>query len=111
MENEGRSLAARSILDLVFRNLPAGFVARLWDGTQIPLGARQEPFTLVFRSPETFRRLVVHPNTLRFAEAFINGDLEIEGDVFAAVGLADRIEGLRLGVRERLKILTQLRKL
>ncbi|MGH7819859.1 MAG: hypothetical protein ACREQ9_08810 [Candidatus Binatia bacterium] len=108
---DSRSVAGRNILERIFREVPFGFAARLWDGTLILLGPGSRAFTLVFRDPATFRRLMLRPNTRRFAEAYVNGALEIEGDTFAALRLANRIEALRLGVRDRIAILLQLFKL
>jgi cyclopropane-fatty-acyl-phospholipid synthase len=54
---------------------------------------------------------MLRPNTLRFAEAFVEGDIDIEGDIFAAVQLAQRIEDLRLGVRDRVAIAARLLKM
>ncbi|MGH7857114.1 MAG: hypothetical protein ACREQY_07240 [Candidatus Binatia bacterium] len=106
-----RSAAGKNILERIFREAPFGFAARLWDGTQILLGSGSQPFTLVFRDPATFRRLMLRPSTRRFAEAYVDGSLEIEGDMFAALRLANRIEALRLGVRDRIAILLELFKL
>jgi cyclopropane-fatty-acyl-phospholipid synthase len=106
-----RSRAGRRILERIFRNAPFGFAARLWDGTRIPLWRGEGPFTLVFRSPAVFRRLVLRPNTMEFAQAYVRGDLDVEGDLLAAVGLANGIDRLRLGVRERLAILLDLLRL
>jgi cyclopropane-fatty-acyl-phospholipid synthase len=112
MEKEASSRAAESILGRIFRDLPFGFTARLWDGRQLQVGGEPcEPFTLVFRHAATFRRLMLRPNTLRFAEAFVEGDIDIEGDIFAAVQLAQRIEDLRLGVRDRVAIAARLLKM
>jgi len=103
--------AARIILTRVFREVPFGFAVRLWNGARIHLGSKGEPFTLVFRSREIFRRLVLRPNTLRFAVAFADGDIDVEGDLFTALRLANRIEALRLGLRDRLAILAALARL
>lgn len=103
----GRSVA-EGILRRVFRDVPFGFAVRLWDGERIHLGPSGEPFTLVFRKRETFRRLVLRPDTLRFALAFADGELDVEGDLFTALRLANRIETLRLGVGDRLAILAAL---
>lgn len=111
MNRDRRSLAAQSVLGRIFRDVPFGFVARLWDGTEISLGVDLEPFTLVFRDPATFRRLMLRPNTMRFAEAFVNGKIDVEGDLFSAIRLANRIEALKLGVRDRLSILRQVARL
>jgi cyclopropane-fatty-acyl-phospholipid synthase len=103
--------AAARILALVFGNVPFGFAVRLWNGARVHLGPAGEPFTLVFRSREAFRRLVLRPNTLRFAVAFADGELDVEGDLFTAVGLANRIEALELTLRDRLAILGALTRI
>lgn len=104
----GSAGAAAVILRRIFGNVPFGFAVRLWDGTHVHLGPSGEPFTLVFRRRETFRALVLRPNTLRFAVAYTEGDLDVEGDLFVAIGLANQIEALRLGLRDRLSILRAL---
>jgi hypothetical protein len=102
--------AAETILARVFREVPFGFAVRLWNGGRIHLGPKGEPFTLVFRTREAFRRRVLRPNTLRFALAFADGDLDVEGDFFDALHLAERIERIHLGLRDRLAILAALAK-
>jgi hypothetical protein len=109
IENGGAAAAA--ILGRIFRNVPFGFAARLWDGARVHLGASGEPFTLVFRDRDVFRRLMLRPNTLRFATAYVDGELEVEGDLFAAIRLANRIEELRLSLADRMLILSSLAKL
>jgi hypothetical protein len=107
-EKVGSSGAASLILRRMFGNVPFGFAVRLWDGTRVHLGPSGEPFTLVFRRRETFRALVLRPNTLRFAVAYTEGDLDVEGDFFEAMRLANQIEALHLGLRDRLAILRAL---
>lgn len=109
--NDAQTAAGRRILERIFRTAPYGFRARLWDGTEVTLGDGSAPFTVVFRSRDTFRRLVLRPNTLRFAEAYVDGDLDIEGDFFAAMGLANGIEQVRLGIRDRAAITRDLLRL
>lgn len=107
----GGPAAAAAILSRIFRNVPFGFAVRLWDGTRVHLGPDGEPFTLVFCQREAFRRLVMRPNTLRFAEAYVDGELDIEGDFFTAVRLANQLEALRLTVADRISILGAMSKL
>jgi len=104
-EKTGSTGAAGAILHRIFGNVPFGFAVRLWDGSRVHLGPSGEPFTLVFRRRETFRALVLRPNTLRFAVAFTEGDLDVEGDFFVAMRLANQLEALRLGLSDRLAIL------
>ncbi|MGH7896960.1 MAG: hypothetical protein ACREQQ_03360 [Candidatus Binatia bacterium] len=108
MDKSSRSRAAASVLGRIFRDVPFGFAARLWDGTQVLLGSGPRPFTLVFRTPEVFRSLMLRPNTRRFAEAFIEGDLDVEGDLFAALRLGNRVDTLRLGIGDRVAILARV---
>jgi hypothetical protein len=110
-EDDGARMlqAAESVLQRVFGELPFPLATRLWDGTLVRFGRGPDwPFTLVFRSPTVFRRLMLRPNTLRFAEAYVNGEVDVEGDIVSAIGLAARIEEVRLGVRDRLAILREL---
>lgn len=57
-------------------DLPVG--VRAWDGSHA--GPAQDP-TLVIRSPRALRRLVWQPNELGLAQAYVTGDLDVEGDV------------------------------
>ena len=84
------------------------FAARLWDGSRLHLGGEGEPFTLVFRSRRSFRKLMLRPNTLRFALAYVNGEIDVEGDLFAAMRLAAYIEALRVSLKDRLAVLRAL---
>ena len=86
--------------------MPIAF--RLWDGTTVQAGVDDAPVTVVFRSPRMFRRLLLHPTSRRFGEAFIAGNIDIEGDVFAATAVGNRLEQLRLPLGTRLALLGSL---
>ncbi|MET7681933.1 cyclopropane-fatty-acyl-phospholipid synthase family protein [Streptomyces sp. NPDC005423] len=61
---------------------------RAWDGSQSgPPGAP----TLVLRNRRALRRLLWKPGELGLARAWVSGDLDIEGDLYAAL---DLISGL-----------------
>jgi cyclopropane-fatty-acyl-phospholipid synthase len=77
--------AAYTFLDKLFLT-PHNFEVRLWDGTR--LGFTDDPrFTLVFNTPGALRRMFCPPLELSAARAYIRGDFDIEGDIFAAVHL------------------------
>jgi len=104
--------ASRRAVDLLQRTfgslgLPIEF--RLWDGTSMRVGPPTEhPFAIVFRSRRAFRRLLLRPTPLHFGEAFIDGEIDIEGDVFAALTAAQRIEGLRPTLATRLAAVAEM---
>jgi cyclopropane-fatty-acyl-phospholipid synthase len=61
---------------------------RAWDGSEAgPPGA--PPLTI--RSPQAVRRLVWAPGELGLVRAYVAGDIEIEGDVFATLDVLDSV--------------------
>lgn len=63
------------------------------------LGAPDAPARLVFRSPDVLRRLLTAPGELGFARAYVAGELAVEGDVYAALALQERLAAARLTPR------------
>ena len=77
-----------------------------WDGTSCgPESARAR---VVFRRPRALRRLLWAPNELGLVRAYVSGDIDIEGDVFAILDLPDVVDrvaqhdSIGLGPRGRL---------
>lgn len=107
--------AASDLLKRLFRSFDGSLALRLWNGATLRLGKagpdESEPrFTLVFRNPRVVRSMVLGRDSLRLAEAFFRGDIDIEGDFFAALGLRDQLHSMRLSFRDRLgALLTALR--
>jgi cyclopropane-fatty-acyl-phospholipid synthase len=58
--------------------------------------------------PATFLRLIRDPSPLNFAEAYVDGSLDLEGDLFEAMTIANSIEEIRVPFGERLRILMTL---
>lgn len=68
------------------------FAVRYWDGTFEPAGATSTPeFTISFVQPGALRRMFLPPSELSIVEAFISGDVEIEGRMEGAMYLGDEI--------------------
>jgi len=104
-----RAAVAAGLLRRVFASLEAPLTFRLWDGTTACVGRTGESgFALVFRSRGAFRRIVRRPTSLRFGEAYIGGEVDIEGDIFAAMRAASAIERLRVPLGTRLAVLAGL---
>jgi hypothetical protein len=99
---------AALILRRVFGRVPTGFAFRLWDGTLVRLGAGAPVCTAVVHRPATFVRLMRDPSPLKFAEAYAEGALDIEGDLFAAMKVADAMEEIRLSWPDRVRLLVEL---
>ena len=98
---------AADLLKRLFRSFNGSFALRLWNGTTLRLGKTgpdqpDPPFTLVLRNPGVVRSMVLGRDRLRLVEAFFRGDIDIEGDFFAALSLKDHLNSIRLSLTERL---------
>ena len=80
----------------------------MWDGAAVTVGAGAPVCTAVIHRRETFVRLVRDPSPLNFAEAYVDGAIDIEGDLFEAMTIANSIEEIRIPRREQLRILWAL---
>jgi cyclopropane-fatty-acyl-phospholipid synthase len=100
---------AAQLLMRLFRRYPETLNVRLWDGTTIRAGSgtatgAEAPFTLVFRSPEAVWSAVLGRDPLALADAYFRGDLDIEGDFFAALSIKDHLDALRMPRGEKLLV-------
>jgi cyclopropane-fatty-acyl-phospholipid synthase len=78
--------------DLLGDDLPVRITA--YDGTDI--GPPDAPATLVIRSADAVRRVVTAPGELGLARAYVAGDLDVEGDIHAALDLHEHLPAVRL---------------
>jgi cyclopropane-fatty-acyl-phospholipid synthase len=88
------------------------FQVRLWDGRT--WGLDQHPrFTLVLKHPGALRDMFFLPSELTLGEAYIFDDFDIEGDIEAALNLADYLleQSDRRGVLQNLHLPTLLQNL
>jgi cyclopropane-fatty-acyl-phospholipid synthase len=82
--------------DVLGDDVPVAF--RAYDGSSFgPTDART---TIVVRSPNALRRIVTAPDELGFGRAYVAGELEVDGDIFDVMKVANYIEELRLGARQ-----------
>ena len=56
---------------------------RCWDGSDV--GPADASVLLIIKNRRALRRLLWSPNELGFARAYVSGDIQIEGDVFAGL--------------------------
>ncbi|HSS09523.1 MAG TPA: class I SAM-dependent methyltransferase, partial [Acidimicrobiales bacterium] len=83
---------ATLIEGLLGSDLPVGL--RAYDGTVV--GPADPPATIVVHSPDALARIVQAPGELGFARAYVAGDLDVEGDMFAALGLRHTLPNVHL---------------
>jgi cyclopropane-fatty-acyl-phospholipid synthase len=95
------STVADLLQELLGADLPVA--VRAYDGSR--LGPPDAPTTIVVRSPNALRRIVTAPNELGFGRAYVAGDLEIDGNIFDVISVAETVESLDLGPRQILAAL------
>jgi cyclopropane-fatty-acyl-phospholipid synthase len=95
---------AARILREVFGDLPAPYAFRLWDGTEVRLGDGTPVGTAVIKSPDAFVRLMTDPSPGNFAEAYVGGAIDLEGDLFATMDVANAAEEIRLTRATKLRL-------
>jgi cyclopropane-fatty-acyl-phospholipid synthase len=101
------SLNSPGIADLLGRLLgPDPQVAvTAYDGSRI--GPADAAATVHVRSPMAIRRILSAPGELGFARAYVAGDMEMSGDIYAVLSLVEQPEALSAGPRA-LATLTRL---
>jgi cyclopropane-fatty-acyl-phospholipid synthase len=112
----GAGIAARlAVLAEAVLGTPLPLPVRAWDGSVAPgpAGARA-PAQLVFHGPRALRWLLWSPDEVGVSRAYVSGDVEITGDLYAAIAaltapVLDRHP--RPGPAELLAIAGELRRL
>jgi cyclopropane-fatty-acyl-phospholipid synthase len=67
------------------------FAVRYWNGTVEPGRRSPAPFTFRLERPGALRRMLLPPSELSIIEAYLSGDVDIEGRVEDAATLGDAI--------------------
>lgn len=98
------------IFDSLFRKgVPIRFI--FWDHST--LGPEGGPGTVMVRSSDAIRRLLWAPGELGIARAYVTGELELSGDLFAVLRTLHHAgpTDLRVGAPHLLKVLRSAREL
>ena len=85
---------AALLTELLGPDLPIAI--RAYDGTRLGPPEDQAPATIVVRSPDALRRIVTAPLELGIGRAYVAGDLDVEGDIYAAMRLRQALPQLKL---------------
>jgi cyclopropane-fatty-acyl-phospholipid synthase len=90
--------------DVLGGRLPIAVEA--YDGSRS--GPVDAPATIVIRSPDALRRIVTAPGELGLARAYVSGDLELQGSIWALLELRDRIPDVQLEPKMMLRLVREL---
>ena len=105
----GLNEAATRIIHKLLSRFDGSIALRLWNDATHSFGQRvgqmAPSFTLVLRDPGVLRDLVLKRGPIPLADAYFHGRLDVEGDLYAALGLKHHLQNLSLTGRERLGLL------
>ena len=82
-----------AVLDLIFGPpTERTFDVHLWDGrVQVGGASKRADFSITIRRRGALRRMLIRPNELTIVEAFISGDIEVDGNLESVITLGDVI--------------------
>jgi hypothetical protein len=115
-EYRGEELAV-SLLSQLFRRYPDSLAIRLWNGdtfsvgAAFPLSSTEAPFVLVFHHPRAVSSLVLGRDPLRLERAHYRGEVDIEGDLLAALALKDHLKSMRIPFQDGLAAIIKAMRL
>jgi cyclopropane-fatty-acyl-phospholipid synthase len=96
-----RTASVRRLAAHIAQHLDADLVLRLWDGSEVPLGAgARNDLAFAIHSPSMLTRLVRKPKLTTLIEGLASGELAIEGGTL--LDLAARAEGGRRGLLRKI---------
>ncbi len=98
-----------SLINQLFPS-PRNFSIRLWDQAVLPADS-PSLFTLVLNHPGALRRIFTPPIELSAGEAYIYGDFDIEGDLYAFYGLQDALLKLNLSPSKAINLVRDIQRL
>ena len=94
-----------SIFDLLLQGYPKGdFLIRVGDSVLRKPSDGAARYSLVFRTPESVRRMFMNPSERSFSEAYIDADFDVEGDLNAVFPLVDYLRERPLSVVQNLRM-------
>ena len=97
-DNGACTSLASMLEDLLGTDLPIAI--RAYDGSRLGPPEDEAPATIIVRSPDALRRIVTAPGELGFGRAYVAGDLDVEGDIYEALKLGDRIPDVKLSPKQ-----------
>ncbi len=102
--------SAERFLEKVFEGHPKDFNIGLWDGSLIKWSDSPK-FTLTFKDKGTFKKVMIASDAYKAGKAFIEGKVDITGDVFEAIKLADHLSQPRFSFIEKMRLLLEVMRL
>ena len=95
----------KKIAEFLFRKCSTDFNVRLSDGAL--LRRTQNPkFTIVINDRKIFKKLIWSPTDYTVGKAFIDKNIDVEGDIFEIMILEKNLPAFKFSLKEKLVLAT-----
>ena len=80
---------AKSLISSIFANVSSvSGKVRFWDGSELSFGREAPTFVVHFKVPDALNAILLDDLSIEFGEAYMRGDIDVDGDLGALVSLA-----------------------
>lgn len=100
----------QQVLRIILQDYNGPVAVSLWNGERV-IGDKQAPCTLIFRHPAPLRQLLLHQNIVRLAEAYLSGEIAVEGDMEIVFDLVEYLQRHTPGWSDKIRILSHALRL
>lgn len=99
---------ANAIVGRLLRGYDGNLVIRLWNGEALAHGAYPPTCTLTLHDPRPLYEAAISRDPLRLVDGYFGSVIDIDGDIYAALGLRRHFESLKLPLGEKAALLKDL---
>ncbi len=111
VKSRSATSGAAEILRQILGDIEHGLHLRLWDGSALTVGQEVLPVTVTFTSLNAFKRVLLNPQADAFAEAYCDGDIDFDGDLFEAMKVADSFDKVEMTMMQKFMFALRIWKL
>ncbi len=106
-----QSLAlCQDVLRILFSSYRGPVALQLWDGLPV-IGSRHASCTLIFKKQYPLRILVLNKDLSRLVVAYLQGDVEVEGDFEDLFSLVDYLRDCSIPLLDQFRLILALARL
>jgi cyclopropane-fatty-acyl-phospholipid synthase len=99
------AVKAKKILRRIFQDYKDGLAIRLCNtGETITFGSNSPDCILVLNQLQPLRDLILSPNPLHLAEAYFHERVDLEGNIYSALGLREHLNSLSLSLLDKISL-------
>jgi len=98
---------AREVLFTLLDGYKGTTSIQLWGDAVLNVGTHTQ-CSLVFKQPGVLRELLLKQDILKLGEAYLNGGIDVEGEMESLFDLAPWIQSLKLPLRKKIKLLCKV---